>query len=86
MAETIGGTYRLVSPYSPAGDQPKAIEALCEGVLSGNPYQTLLGVTGSGKTFTISNVITQLKRLGISATFFDVGRVFYHLLLLKPVS
>ena len=40
------GIYNLVSPYSPAGDQPKAIESLTEGVLSGNPYQTLLGVTG----------------------------------------
>jgi len=54
--------YRLVSPYSPTGDQPKAIEALCEGVQSGNPYQTLLGVTGSGKTFTISNVIAQVNK------------------------
>ncbi|MEI8031931.1 MAG: excinuclease ABC subunit UvrB [Chlorobiaceae bacterium] len=50
-------TFRLVSPYSPTGDQPRAIAALCEGVASGNPYQTLLGVTGSGKTFTISNLI-----------------------------
>ncbi len=50
-------TFRLVSPYSPTGDQPKAIEALTEGVVSGSTYQTLLGVTGSGKTFTISNVI-----------------------------
>ncbi len=56
------GKYRLVSPYSPAGDQPKAIESLCEGVLSGNQYQTLLGVTGSGKTFTISNVIAQVNK------------------------
>jgi excinuclease ABC subunit B len=62
MAEIVGGTYRLVSPYSPAGDQPRAIDALREGVLSGNPYQTLLGVTGSGKTFTISNVITQVNK------------------------
>jgi excinuclease ABC subunit B len=57
-----GGIYKLVSPYSPAGDQPKAIEALCEGVQSGAPYQTLLGVTGSGKTFTISNVIARFDR------------------------
>jgi len=62
MAEIVGGTYRLVSPYSPAGDQPRAIDALREGVLSGNPYQTLLGVTGSGKTFTVSNVITQVNK------------------------
>lgn len=56
------GIYKIVSPYSPAGDQPKAIEALCDGVRSGNPYQTLLGVTGSGKTFTISNVIARFDR------------------------
>jgi excinuclease ABC subunit B len=54
--------FKLVSPYSPAGDQPKAIEALTEGVLAGNPYQTLLGVTGSGKTFTISNVIERVNK------------------------
>ena len=62
MQVNEGGIYKLVSPYSPAGDQPKAIEALCEGVQSGNPYQTLLGVTGSGKTFTISNVIARFDR------------------------
>jgi len=62
MQESGSGTYNLVSPYSPAGDQPKAIELLTEGVLSGNPYQTLLGVTGSGKTFTISNVIAQVNK------------------------
>ncbi len=56
------GIYNLVSPYSPAGDQPKAIEALCQGVLSGSSYQTLLGVTGSGKTFTISNVIARFDK------------------------
>ncbi len=56
------GIYNLVSPYSPAGDQPKAIEALCEGVRSGASCQTLLGVTGSGKTFTISNVIARFDR------------------------
>ena len=62
MAVDGSGRYRLVSPYSPAGDQPKAIEQLCEGVQSGNPYQTLLGVTGSGKTFTISNVIARFNK------------------------
>ncbi|MEI8185092.1 MAG: excinuclease ABC subunit UvrB [Chlorobiaceae bacterium] len=56
------GKYRLVSPYNPAGDQPKAIEALLDGVQSGNPYQTLLGVTGSGKTYTISNVIARVNK------------------------
>lgn len=57
-----GGSFRLVSPYSPTGDQPKAIQALTEGVFGGNPYQTLLGVTGSGKTFTVSNVIARVNR------------------------
>ena len=54
--------YQLVSPYQPTGDQPEAIKALVEGVRAGAPAQTLLGVTGSGKTFTIANVISQLNR------------------------
>jgi excinuclease ABC subunit B len=54
--------YRLVSPYEPKGDQPKAIEQLVEGVRRGDRWQTLLGVTGSGKTFTISNVIAQADK------------------------
>ena len=62
MESSGNETFRLVSPYSPTGDQPKAIEALSDGVLSGNPYQTLLGVTGSGKTFTISNVIARANK------------------------
>ena len=54
--------FTLKSPFSPTGDQPQAIEALTEGVLSGNPAQTLLGVTGSGKTFTIANVIEKVGK------------------------
>jgi excinuclease ABC subunit B len=54
--------FELVSPYEPAGDQPEAIAGLVEGLDSGLMYQTLLGVTGSGKTFTIANVIQQLQR------------------------
>jgi excinuclease ABC subunit B len=54
--------FKLVSTYSPAGDQPQAIQSLTNGIISGEKYQTLLGVTGSGKTFTISNVIEQLNR------------------------
>lgn len=54
--------YRLVSPYAPKGDQPKAIEQLVEGVERGDRWQTLLGVTGSGKTFTISNVIARVGK------------------------
>ncbi|NTU68145.1 MAG: excinuclease ABC subunit UvrB [Chlorobiaceae bacterium] len=57
-----GGEFRLVSPYSPTGDQPEAIRSLTEGVLRGDRWQTLLGVTGSGKTFTASNVIAAVNR------------------------
>ena len=51
--------FQLVSPYQPAGDQPEAIRQLCEGLERGERHQTLLGVTGSGKTFTMANVIAQ---------------------------
>ena len=54
--------FKLVSPFSPTGDQPEAIEELCRGVFDGIPAQTLLGVTGSGKTFTMANVIERVKK------------------------
>jgi excinuclease ABC subunit B len=54
--------FRLESPYTPTGDQPQAIDQLSEGVLRGDAHQTLLGVTGSGKTFTIANVISRVQR------------------------
>jgi excinuclease ABC subunit B len=54
--------FELVSNYKPAGDQPDAIQQLSEGIVRGDTFQTLLGVTGSGKTFTISNVIAECKR------------------------
>ena len=54
--------YELVSPYQPTGDQPSAIAQLTQGVLDGTPAQTLLGVTGSGKTFTIANVIRNVGK------------------------
>ncbi|MBQ7988136.1 MAG: excinuclease ABC subunit UvrB [Bacteroidaceae bacterium] len=54
--------FDLTSKFQPTGDQPEAIRQLTEGVLSGTPAQTLLGVTGSGKTFTIANVIAQVER------------------------
>jgi len=54
--------FKLESPYQPTGDQPEAIQQLVEGINAGIPYQTLLGVTGSGKTFTIANVIEQVQR------------------------
>ena len=54
--------FELVSQYQPTGDQPQAIEALVKGFREGNQFQTLLGVTGSGKTFTMANVIQQLNK------------------------
>ena len=56
------GQFQVVSDYKPAGDQPAAIEKLLDGIESGLAYQTLLGVTGSGKTVTIANVIKCLQR------------------------
>ena len=54
--------FELVSSYQPTGDQPQAIETLVEGVERGDRCQTLLGVTGSGKTFTMANVIAKCNR------------------------
>ena len=54
--------FKLVSPFKPTGDQPQAIQQLTDGLLNGNRAQTLLGVTGSGKTFTIANVIKNIGR------------------------
>jgi excinuclease ABC subunit B len=60
-----GSPFELFQPYPPAGDQPAAIEGLVEGVENGEVFQTLLGVTGSGKTFTMANVIARLGRPAI---------------------
>jgi len=54
--------FKLHSPFAPTGDQPQAIAALVDGLRSGYQTQTLLGVTGSGKTFTMANVIAQMNR------------------------
>ena len=54
--------FKLKAPYKPTGDQPQAIEKLVEGFKEGNQFETLLGVTGSGKTFTMANVIAQLNK------------------------
>ena len=54
--------FQVVSDYKPTGDQPQAIEKLSKGILNGEKYQTLLGVTGSGKTFTIANVIQDVEK------------------------
>jgi len=62
LARGKEGTFRLVSGYRPQGDQPAAIEALNRNLVEGVKHQVLLGVTGSGKTFTMANVIAQLNR------------------------
>ncbi len=54
--------FKLVSKYSPMGDQPNAIAELTESLKQGEPFQTLLGVTGSGKTFTMANIIAEMNR------------------------
>jgi len=61
----VGKKFQLESQFSPSGDQPKAIKALVDGVNAGEKFQTLLGVTGSGKTFTLANVIKQTKRASL---------------------
>ena len=55
-------TFRIDSPFTPQGDQPEAIRQLVEGVHDGTAHQVLLGVTGSGKTFTMANVIAETQR------------------------
>src|SRR5438094_9146237 len=54
--------FELAAPFKPAGDQPQAIARLTEEILAGAKHQTLLGVTGSGKTFTIANVIQNVRK------------------------
>ena len=54
--------FHVVSDYTPAGDQPQAIEQLSRGVINGDPMQVLLGVTGSGKTFTMAKIIEQVQK------------------------
>lgn len=58
----IGMKFKINAPYEPAGDQPQAIKRLTEGVNEGEPFQTLLGVTGSGKTFTVANVVQNVQK------------------------
>src|SRR3989344_9060525 len=54
--------FRLVSPFQPTGDQPKAIEQLLKGIEKGEKHQTLLGATGAGKTFTMANIVEKIQR------------------------
>ena len=65
FVQFAGSPFELFQPYLPAGDQPQAIDQLVEGVNDGEVFQTLLGVTGSGKTFTMANVIARLGRPAI---------------------
>ena len=57
--------FKIISDFEPTGDQPEAIQQLVDGINQDVPYQTLLGVTGSGKTFTIAHVIDTLQRPAI---------------------
>ncbi len=75
----------LNSKYTPAGDQPKAIDKLVQGIQAGDREQTLLGVTGSGKTFTMANIIARLNRPTLvlahnknigGSIMFGVSRIF----------
>src|SRR6201991_2739392 len=61
----VASPFRLYQPYQPAGDQPTAIDTLVEGIEDGLSFQTLLGVTGSGKTYTMANTIARLGRPAI---------------------
>jgi excinuclease ABC subunit B len=54
--------FKLTSSFNPTGDQPAAIKQLVDGIESNEKYQTLLGVTGSGKTFTVANIIQKVQR------------------------
>ena len=54
--------FKLVSQYKPTGDQPQAIDKLSKGIIEGKKHQTLLGVTGSGKTFTMANIIEKVQK------------------------
>ena len=56
------GLFKVVSPYEPQGDQPQAIDALSKSIEAGNPLSVLLGVTGSGKTYTMAKVIERVQK------------------------
>lgn len=60
--QVIDMNFKLHSEYLPTGDQPQAIDAVCQSIEAGNKEQTLLGVTGSGKTFTMANIIAKENR------------------------
>ena len=60
--------FKLHSEFKPTGDQPQAIDYLVKGINEGKKFQTLLGVTGSGKTFTMANIIEKTRKANISAS------------------
>ena len=64
--------FEVVSDFDPAGDQPEAISALAKGLRSGKRHQTLLGITGSGKSFTIANVIAEVTVMVASREFAEL--------------
>ena len=67
--------FKLHAPYKPTGDQPRAIEKLVQGFEEGNQFETLVGVTGSGKTFTMANIIQHVQKptlITVSYTHLDV--------------
>ena len=81
--------FKLHSEYKPTGDQPQAIKQLVDGFKKGNQFQTLLGVTGSGKTFTMANVIEQFLQYPFSmllkfALFSGSGILGFFTMLLSP--
>lgn len=75
--------FHVVSEYSPAGDQPQAIEKLAEGVAAGLDEQTLLGVTGSGKTYTMAKVIfgKVFMNFGLKLFAVSIGAIIYYIVL-----
>ena len=80
--------FELVSDFAPTGDQPQAIEELVKGFKEGDQFETLLGVTGSGKTFTMANVIAQLNKptlilahnKTLAAQLYSELRHFFHIM------
>ena len=62
MSDTLSRPFEVVSPFQPTGDQPAAIQALTDNFRAGRPAQVLMGVTGSGKTFTMAHTIQRLGR------------------------
>ena len=73
--------FKLKAPYKPTGDQPQAIAELVKGFKEGNQCQTLLGVTGSGKTFTMANVIQQLQKPTLVIAHNKIKRYFLQIFL-----